>query len=98
MLDLATVSHEKDDITGVLPLEGNTLWESAGAGLKFQKWQKNVDHSKILIRPYTEKNIFTLDSSDWLEVPEVHIPPPCVATVGGGTKRVSKAQHDAIST
>jgi SNF2 family DNA or RNA helicase len=41
----------------------------AGAGLKFQKWQ-NVTPLKDIIAPY-KKNIFTLDSSDWLEVPEV---------------------------
>lgn len=48
----------------------------AGAGLKFQKWQ-NVTPLKDLIEPY-KKNIFTLDSSDWLEVPEVSYIPHVV--------------------
>ena len=48
----------------------------AGAGLKFQKWQ-NVTPLKDLIEPY-RKNIFTLDSSDWLEVPEVSYIPHVV--------------------
>ena len=48
----------------------------AGAGLKFQKWQ-NVTPLKDLIEPY-RKNIFTLDSSDWLEVPEVSYVPHVV--------------------
>ena len=48
----------------------------AGAGLKFQKWQ-NVTPLKDIIAPY-KKNIFTLDSSDWLEVPEVSYIPHVV--------------------
>lgn len=48
----------------------------AGAGLKFQKWQ-NVTPLKDLIEPY-RKHIFTLDSSDWLEVPEVSYIPHVV--------------------
>lgn len=48
----------------------------SGAGLKFQKWQ-NVTPLKDLIAPY-KKNIFTLDSSDWLEVPEVSYIPHVV--------------------
>lgn len=48
----------------------------SGAGLKFQKWQ-NVTPLKDLIEPY-RKNIFTLDSSDWLEVPEVSYIPHVV--------------------
>lgn len=48
----------------------------SGAGLKFQKWQ-NVTPLKDLIEPY-RNNIFTLDSSDWLEVPEVSYIPHVV--------------------
>lgn len=48
----------------------------AGAGLKFQKWQ-NVTPLKDIIAPY-KKHIFTLDSSDWLEVPEVSYIPHVV--------------------
>lgn len=48
----------------------------SGAGLKFQKWQ-NVTPLKDLIEPYRD-NIFTLDSSDWLEVPEVSYIPHVV--------------------
>lgn len=48
----------------------------SGAGLKFQKWQ-NVTPLKDLIAPY-RNNIFTLDSSDWLEVPEVSYIPHVV--------------------
>jgi len=48
----------------------------AGAGLKFQKWQ-NTTPLKDLIEPY-KKHIFTLDSSDWLEVPEVSYIPHVV--------------------
>ena len=52
----------------------------AGAGLKFQKWQ-NVTPLKDIIAPY-KKNIFTLDSSDWLEVPEVSYIPHVVELSG----------------
>ncbi len=48
----------------------------AGAGLKFQKWQ-NVTPLKDIIAPY-KNHIFTLDSSDWLEVPEVSYIPHVV--------------------
>lgn len=53
----------------------------AGAGLKFQKWQ-NVTPLKDLIEPY-RRHIFTLDSSDWLEVPEVSYIPHVVELSAG---------------
>ena len=41
----------------------------AGSGLPFEKW-KSICPIETIIEPYRE-NIFTLDSSDWLEIPEV---------------------------
>lgn len=41
----------------------------AGSGLQFQKWVLNVPMPEVL--KDIQRNIFTLDSDDWLEIPEV---------------------------
>ena len=41
----------------------------AGSGLQFQKWRLITPLDELLSR--VKKNIFTLDSADWLEIPAV---------------------------
>ena len=41
----------------------------AGSGLQFQKWQLVVPLDHLIKK--VKDNIFTLDSKDWLEIPEV---------------------------
>lgn len=41
----------------------------AGSGLQFQKWKLRTPLNELLKN--VKKNIFTLDSADWLEIPQV---------------------------